>query len=459
VRLGDTQNFSERPMRSRSHAAPLVLERGVHHDLLMRVETTSTMVLPISLVQIDSFNAREASAELLQGLLTGIGLCLFVYSLAQWVSLRDRMFLFYAVATSGSTPFFFAYYGLGPQHLWGESQWLTQNAAPFTVLIGLVGIFQFVPRALDVRSVSRRLVKVMQALSVVAAITAAAFVVGLVSYRAAQTIATVLGPLPMLMMVHTAFVRWRRGDRAAGYMLVGWGVYLVGVVVMAMLLRGFVGANFWTQHAFQFALTFEMAVWMLVLGVRIDEIRAAAEAAHRERDLLHSMAHTDALTGLLNRRGLQAAAEPMLRNASPQHVTAIYLLDLDGFKPVNDTYGHDVGDELLKLVGRRLQAQLRVSDRVARLGGDEFVIAVSALPRETEAERVGQKLLAAFQEPFDVSGHSCRVGLTIGYALAPHDGRDLPSLLKRADAAMYAGKQAGKNRVQRGAASAGLAAA
>lgn len=458
LRLGDTVPFAERPMRTRSHAAPLVLERGMRHDLLLRVETTSSMVLPISLTQPEPFQAREAQTEMLQGLLAGIGLCLFVYTLAQWVSLRDPMFLYYALTMAGVTPFSLAYFGVGPQHLWGDSAWLTQNAAPLTVLIGLVGGFLFVPRALDIAALSRRTAQLMHVLAGVTTIITLLFVTGVLGYRTTQALATLLGPLPMLLMIPTAFARWRRGDRAAGYMLLGWCIYLCGVIVMALLLRGFVDATFWTQHAFQFSLTIEMMVWMLVLGVRIDEMRISAMAAQRERDQLQSLAHTDALTSLLNRRGLEVAVEPLLRGpGGTARTLALYVLDLDGFKPVNDTHGHDVGDELLRQVGQRLLAHLRSSDRVARLGGDEFVVAVADMIGEAEAQHIGSKLLHALEEPFLVGEHRCSVGVTVGYALAPHDGRDLQSLLKRADAAMYAGKQAGKHCVRRvSAASVGL---
>ena len=110
-------------------------------------------------------------------------------------------------------------------------------------------------------------------------------------------------------------------------------------------------------------------------------------------------------------------------------------------------------------VARRLEALLRASDVVARLGGDEFVVVAAGLPGDAEARALGQKLLEAFRQPFAAAGQNCRVGLTIGNALAPLDGRDALGLLKRADAAMYAGKQAGRDCLRRGAASVGLAGA
>ena len=114
------------------------------------------------------------------------------------------------------------------------------------------------------------------------------------------------------------------------------------------------------------------------------------------------------------------------------------------------------GDALLVQVGQRLRKQVRQGDLVARLGGDEFVIMAPGIPSETGAMALGRKLLAAFDQPFFVGSSACQVGLTIGFALAPHDGNQADDLLKRADAAMYAGKQAGRHTVRRGGASAGL---
>ncbi len=159
---------------------------------------------------------------------------------------------------------------------------------------------------------------------------------------------------------------------------------------------------------------------------------------------MRSLAYNDPLTGLPNRRGLQLALTHALTQCNPQRPLAVYLLDLDGFKPVNDQYGHDVGDELLVAVTRRLQDHLRQADLMARLGGDEFVV-VAQVHSGQQAHDLGQKLLEAYRLPFTIGPDlQVTVGLTIGYAMAPQDGTDGMELLRLADAAMYAGKQSGK---------------
>ncbi|MCP5265190.1 MAG: GGDEF domain-containing protein [Burkholderiaceae bacterium] len=458
IRLGDSEPLSRRPLPTRSHAAPLVMERGQTHELLIRVQTSSAYLLPVKLYEVHAYYAHEASIQALQALFAGIWVCLCLYSLTQAFVLRDAMFVYYAISTLSVATYCIGFTGVGAQHLWGDNDWLSQNLPPLAVLIGVASALLFVDRALDVPQLSRRVALAARVLATIAGGSALAFAVGAISYRGVSQVAMALGLSPMLVAVPMAYLRWRGGDRAASYMLWGWAVYAVGAASQALLLRGVVDLSFWSQHALQFTSTIEMVLWMLLLGARVHAIRSRAEAAHRERDLLQALAHTDPLTGLLNRRGLRASIDDRLRASTPLQATGIYVLDLDGFKPINDALGHDAGDELLCRVADRLKSQLRATDLLARLGGDEFVVAAGNLPTEIEAAALGRKLLRAFQDPFEVGGRACHVGLTIGYAIAPHDGYDLSSLLKRADSAMYAGKQAGKNCVHRGAASAGLVA-
>lgn len=457
--LGDLQPYNARPLQTRSHAARLDLEPGRDHQLWLRVHTRSAMIVPLRLVKPEAAHEQEMRVQMAQGLVAGLALCLALYALAQSLGSRDPMFLYYALTLIGVGLFFFAYYGLAPQHLWPDHAWLTDNAAPTFVLIGAGGAMLLVERLLDVRASAPRLARALQVLSMVAFATSALFIVGVIGYREASLIGTVLGPMPILLGVHLAWRQARAGDEAARYVLIGWAAYAVGVLVMAALLRGVADSNIWTQHAFQAGWLCESIAWMRVLGVRAGAIRRQMARAQHERELLERMAHTDPLTGLPNRRGLDLALQDALARATPAQGLAVYVIDLDGFKAVNDRLGHDAGDELLVAAAARMKATLRGGDVVARLGGDEFVVVARELKDESIAWQVGQKLLQAFREPFGVAGQECRVGLTVGFALAPQDGSRAADLLKRADAAMYAGKEAGKGTVRRGGASAGLVGA
>jgi diguanylate cyclase (GGDEF)-like protein len=131
-----------------------------------------------------------------------------------------------------------------------------------------------------------------------------------------------------------------------------------------------------------------------------------------------------------------------------QRSFAVLFIDLDRFKFINDTLGHEAGDLLLKEVTARFKEVLRGSDVVARLGGDEFVVLLHELHQAEQATKVARKLLAAAIKPFTLSGHECRVTASIGIAMYPRDGEDEQTLMKNADAAMYFAKEEGKNNFQ-----------
>ncbi|HVL77354.1 MAG TPA: EAL domain-containing protein [Noviherbaspirillum sp.] len=164
---------------------------------------------------------------------------------------------------------------------------------------------------------------------------------------------------------------------------------------------------------------------------------------------IHHLATHDALTGLPNRSMFSQLLGAALEHARPAGSRfAVLFVDLDRFKHINDTLGHDAGDRLLKKVTERFRVALRSSDVMARLGGDEFVILVRDLASTRHAGTVARKILAAAVEPVMLNGRECRVSASIGIAIYPRDGSDEQTLMKNADIAMYYAKEEGKNNFQ-----------
>ncbi|MBJ6749907.1 diguanylate cyclase domain-containing protein [Geomonas anaerohicana] len=161
---------------------------------------------------------------------------------------------------------------------------------------------------------------------------------------------------------------------------------------------------------------------------------------------LGQMAHFDELTGLPNRALFMDRLEQMMFHAHRHHGrVALLFADLDGFKGVNDTLGHQAGDQLLQAVAHRLTSCVRGSDTVARLGGDEFILMLDDIKTREEPGIVARKLLTAFGEPFRISGTACTIGISIGISFYPDDGDKPQALISLADFAMYEAKRAGKN--------------
>lgn len=442
--LGSLQPYTQRPLRSRTHALALTMLPGHAYEVLLRIETRGALVLPITLSKPTEWHSRALNEQMLQGILTGLALCLIIYSLAQWLNLRDVLFIQYALLITGSLLFSLHLFGLGTQYLWRDMPWMELHAANLAALIATCGSFLFISQALAGDHPQSWLLRSMRGGAVLCVVLAVLFMLDLLSTRTVTGIVSILGLVPALMGIPGSVRRARRGDPVGTTLLLAWLLYFLATAVVIGVINGWVPVNFWTMHSFQFGATLDMLLFMRVLGLRTKALRLEALDANRERDVMRSLAHTDPLTGLPNRRGLNISLASALSRCSPERMLAVYVMDLDGFKPVNDQHGHDVGDELLIAVTRRLQGHVRQSDLVARLGGDEFVVMAGQLHSLQQAQELGHKLLDAFRAPFSLQNVQVEVGLTIGYAIAPHDSNDAISLLKLADAAMYSGKQGGK---------------
>ncbi len=186
-----------------------------------------------------------------------------------------------------------------------------------------------------------------------------------------------------------------------------------------------------------------------VVQERTALLSAAVEEVAHAKGRLEELAQHDALTGLPNRRLLLDRMKQALANARRRggHVGVLFV-DLDRFKEVNDTHGHDAGDELLKEVARRLSSCVREGDTVSREGGDEFVLVLPDLELREDARRVADKAIAELGKPMTLGPHQISVTPSIGVSYFPGDATDPQQLLKCADDAMYRAKNAGRNAVR-----------
>ena len=237
-----------------------------------------------------------------------------------------------------------------------------------------------------------------------------------------------------------------------------WHIVKVGIDV------GWVRVDIETNYYSRNMEKINREVWGLALAVSISGLFLLGASIFRSRQLLlqretevenqqhllEDKAYYDTLTQLPNRSLLSdRITQAIARNARNQRQLAVCFVDLDKFKPINDTFGHDTGDRVLIEVAKRLQTSVRGDDTVARLGGDEFVVLLGEMENALEAELAVDRLLFSLSEPLITGGKKINIQASIGYALYPDDSLDKDALLNMSDQAMYQAKSSGGNCVRR----------
>jgi diguanylate cyclase (GGDEF)-like protein len=219
-------------------------------------------------------------------------------------------------------------------------------------------------------------------------------------------------------------------------------ILLVGLGIYEFSFTGSIEAD--KRVEFEEMLLFGalVVISILYLGWRRvrDQEREISRRIEAERRA-HELAHTDPLTSLPNRRALERAVKSAC-DAAPgaQEVHALFMIDLNGFKKINDVYGHPEGDEVLAIVAGRLREVTRDRDILARLGGDEFAVVTHHLSGPESATNIAVRIQTALEIPIQHGGHSHRVGAGVGVALIPRDGRTAEDIVRRADIALYRAK-------------------
>jgi len=204
--------------------------------------------------------------------------------------------------------------------------------------------------------------------------------------------------------------------------------------------------SLWHRESYEFPA--EISIVPLLMGDSFIFSGFARDISERRlaEDRLKQLAHTDVLTGLPNRQSFNSLLLQEIGIARHhQQKLAVMFLDLDHFKAVNDSIGHDAGDQLLRETAKRLQDCIRDSDTIARLGGDEFVFILPNLHSDDEPSHICGRILNSMHKSFYIHNHECFVGASIGISIFPRDGDTLETLEKHADIAMYRAKAAGKN--------------
>lgn len=431
---------------ARVPTAALQLAHGRTYQLLLRAESDGPLILPLRLSQPPAYLGAALASQSVQAMLAGLSLALLAYSLSQawWHRKRGTLHLKFALLIATTTTVSLAQFGLAGQYLWPGQAWALRHGAGVAAMLAQCASYLFVEAVLRDHPGWRGFSPALRIGAVAMLAAAVLFAFDVIGVRGVGAVAATIGLLPGVLGGSRAWRSLRRGEALGGFLLLAWLGYYVGIGLVMGVSFGFVPATPWALHAFQAASLLDLGLYLQT--VLLSQRRLLTQAEHVAGQL-RSLAETDPLTGLLNRRGLAALGPGLLARAHAGHGVALYVIDLDGFKGVNDRNGHAVGDRLLQVLSLRLRSRVRQGDLLARLGGDEFVLLAEALHGPAQARELGGKLFDALAEPLIPQWPELSLGLTVGAVFVQREAA-LDELIARADAAMYRGKQAGRGRLE-----------
>ena len=439
---------------------------------------------PMKVWQLDDLTQQASEENLVLGVVYGIIAALLLYNLFIFLSLRDSAYFWYVLTTAAALLMILSMSGHGFQYLWPNHPvpfWLDRVTLPslwglcacrFTQCLMQTRIYvRWAHHLLTFACVCYVIAVVLEGLGLR---HTAAWIIALLSFT---SIPAALG---------SALIRWRQGYFPAFLYLCGYGLILGSISLALMRTTGLVQPAAWNAYVFPLSVAAESILFSFALAYRIqtlkqekaealeqadrektarltqiqssaDELQHAvnlrtselasanAQLKEREQALQHAAFH-DPLTELHNRRFLVERCETALANARRHHeTTALLLIDLDHFKPINDKYGHAAGDMMLQSIAQRLREHVRAGDTVARLGGDEFAVLVCGQDAEPHAREIAERLLDELAKPVMFGAERLTVSISIGVALFPKHANNFSTLYKAADEMLYKVKLRGRS--------------
>jgi diguanylate cyclase (GGDEF)-like protein len=483
IRSGEVVPFAEG--RDRDYRKPVfhLPEGSGPLRLYMRAADPAGNSFPLRIWSLNDLQDHRADTNLFLGFIYGLIAALLLYNLFILLTLRDPAYFWYVLTTASALLFSLGMSGHGFEYFWPDHPvpwWLDRITLPS--LWGLC-VHRFTITLLQTRRHvrwSHWLLNLNCGLYLLTIALGALQMRGIAGWM--LVVITLIG-VPAAL--GGAVVRWRQGSFPAFLYMLGFGLVLTSVSISVMRAMGVVQPSPMTSYIFPIAVAMESVLFSFALTSRIqglkreraqaleqadreksarltlldsaqqDLARAVAERTAeltesnqllREREVqLKHAAHYDTLTGLPNRRYLVEHAEVALAHAQQHGETlALMLIDLDHFKPINDSHGHDAGDFMLQNVGNRLRQCVRGSDCVARLGGDEFAALIAGPDAEGHAKEIACRILNELSRPVKFEALELRVTPSIGVAIYPSHAMQFSKLYKAADQALYEVKGNGR---------------
>lgn len=458
---------------------PLPSHLDTPRTFFLRIDSRNSLFLPLTICTRDAYQKRHTRDLLSMGFYYGIMLIIIIYNLILLVTLRERSRLYYILYVIFTALYFAWQNALSMEYIFRTRPDLDYYFGHLSLGLLMLFILLFSRDFLNTKRSSLSTDRVL--LSLVISLAAYIILIPFGSHLLIPNLAVGLGLIVSVALLITGFLSLRSGFRPARYYLASFVLFLSGAFLYALNYAGILTNAISTAHSFQVCSALQVILLSIAMADQISELRRQTDVAHAETaqaltrteelnvelqelartleekvqartsDLQHAllrleeMATTDSLTGIFNRRKFNEILQDEINRCQRYHrPLALIIFDIDLFKQINDTYGHQVGDAVLRDLAQTVRANIRGTNILARWGGEEFMV-VAPETNIAAAGCLAEKIRRL------VDGHTFadagNVTISLGVtAYAPPDTPD--SMMMRVDNALYRAKQNGRNRVE-----------
>ena len=475
IETGDVKPFADRPLKFREFILPLALPEYGEVSLYLRVKSAGAVEVPLNLWSANAFYEQDEKETAILGLFFGIILVMLLYNLFVYLRVYEPAYIYYVLYVGTFGMFMLSMTGWGYKYLWPQAfQFQQYNTALFITISGIF-VCRFIHYFLDLPHNAPRIKLILNALVVILLVLLC--LLPLTSYHTIVQAALAITFAIAMIALYSGIVLWRQGEVSARYFTIAWSTFLLAVLFATLEKFAVIATSHWAAFLLPLGMALEVTLLSLALGERInsekqhrikaqEEIIDVQEKHQRELEekvnertmeleeanaKLRLLASIDGLTGIYNRRHFYERATQSINVAKRyKRPISIIMLDIDLFKQVNDNYGHDVGDMVLKHVVATIRKTNRETDIFGRLGGEEFgTLLVEAASKEAALNVAERIRLAVEAAPLEYAGDS--IGITVSQGVCAIDPTEpyltIEQMLKIADNALYQAKETGRNKV------------
>jgi diguanylate cyclase (GGDEF)-like protein len=407
----------------------------------IQIISTGTLNIGMSVQDVNAYNLYSSAQVKWLSFYFGAVLIMLMYNFIIYLIIKNRIFLYYVLSHMTYLLFALSLSGISFELFWPDTPDINRYVLPITM--PLTGTFSllFAIHFLNIKLISNTLYKFLFALMIIS------FIVSLLPFITGYSVAIKLGSLLTFIIAITLFIVslylaiFKTNINALFY-FVAWSFFCVGVVISHLSNIGLVPSTILTNFSSQIGSFFEVLLLSIALAYSYNRLQNEHRKLTYSNDRLRVLSHTDMLTGSYNRRYFHDKVNVLLSIAKDENSDFyLLMLDLDHFKKINDTYGHDIGDKVLISFATICRKILRENDIFARLGGEEFVLCLPDTD-ETTAIHIAKRINTAIRNStFDFAPD---LNLTVSIGIS-HNTFELEKLLDEADKALYKAKSSGRN--------------